>query len=80
MFVSFEEIQGYIEECEQKLLDFENAKLWSKVCLPITGTTETQKSYQGKNVFKYVQIMLLKSSELFMADAPPPDWVWKKTL
>ena len=72
MFVSFEEIQAYIEECEQKLLDFENAKLWSKVCLPITGTTETQKSYQGKNVFKYVQIMLLKSSELFMADAPPP--------
>ena len=77
MFVSFEEIQAYIEECEQKLLDF---KLWSKFCLPITGTTETQKSYQGKNVFKYVQIMLLKSSELFMADAPLPDWVWKKAL
>ena len=34
MFSSLEEIQAYIEECEQKLLDLENAKVWSQACLP----------------------------------------------
>ena len=41
MFTSLEEIQAYIEECEQKRLDLENVQVWSKAYLPVTRTTET---------------------------------------
>ena len=34
MFTSLEEIQAYIEECEQKWLDLDNEEVWSKACLP----------------------------------------------
>ena len=30
MFTSLEEIQAYIEECEQKRLDLDNEEVWSK--------------------------------------------------
>ena len=33
IFTSLQEIQAYIKECEQKRLDLENAKLWSKAYL-----------------------------------------------
>ena len=54
MFTSLEEIQGYIEECEQKRSDLENVEVWPKAYLPATGTTETQGNYQGKVIFKHV--------------------------
>ena len=40
MFTSFEEIQAYIEECEQKRLDLEKEEVWSKAYLPTTRTIE----------------------------------------
>ena len=40
MFTSLEEIQAYIEECEQKRLDLDNEKVWSKAYLPAERTTE----------------------------------------
>ena len=36
MFSSLEQIQAYIDECEQKRLDFENVEECSKVYLPFT--------------------------------------------
>ena len=48
MFTSLEEIQVYIEECEQKRLDLENEEVWSKAYLPATRTTEARGNYEGK--------------------------------
>ena len=40
MFTNLEEIQAYIEECEQKQLDLDNEEVWSKAYLPPERTTE----------------------------------------
>ena len=39
MFTSFEEIQTYSEECEQKRLDLDNEEVWSKAYLPVERFT-----------------------------------------
>ena len=39
IFTSLKEIQAYTEECEQKRLDLDNEKVWSKAYLPATRTT-----------------------------------------
>ena len=67
MFTSLEEIHIYFEECEQKRLDLKNVEVWSKAYLPATRTTETWGNYQGKVIFKHVQIRLVAS-----------DWFRKK--
>ena len=61
MFTTLEQIQAYIEECEQKRLDLENSKVWSKAYLPPTRTTEARNNYEGKVIFKHVQIRLVES-------------------
>ena len=57
MFTSLEEIQAYIEECEQKRLDLENAEVWSKAYLPAISTSEARGNYEV--IFKHVQIRLV---------------------
>ena len=48
MFTSLGEIQAYIEECEQKRLDLDNEKVWSKACLPAERTTDARIiNYKG---------------------------------
>ena len=42
MFTSLEEIQSYIEECEQKRLDLDDEEVWSKVYLPAERATEAR--------------------------------------
>ena len=78
MCTSLAEIQVYIEECEQKRLDLENVEVWSKAYLPATKTTGTQGYYQGKVIFKHVQIRLVASNEPLMGCGPLPDWLRKK--
>ena len=78
MFTSLKEIQAYIEECEQKRLDLDNEEVWSKAYLPITRTTEVRGNYEGKVVFKHVQIRLVASNEPLMGCGPLPDWLRKK--
>ena len=73
MFTSLEEIQAYIEKCEQKRLDIENVEVWSKAYLPATRTTETQGNYQGKVIFKHVRTRLVASNEALMSCGPLPD-------
>ena len=67
MFTSLQEIREYIEECEQKRLDLENEEVWSKAYLPATRTTKVKGNYQGKVVFKHVEIKLIVSNEPLMA-------------
>ena len=68
-----EEIQAYIEECEQKRLDLENEEVWSKAYLPATRPIETKGNYEGKVIFKHVQLKLVASNEPLMGCEPLPD-------
>ena len=78
MFTSLKEIQEYIEVCEQVRLDLDNEEVWSKAYLPATRTTEVRGNYEGKVVFKHVQIRLVASNEPLMGCGPLPDWLRKK--
>ena len=73
-----EEIQAYIEECEQKRLDLDNEGVWSKTYLPATRTTQAEDNYEGKVIFKHVQISLLASNEPLMGFGPLLDWLRDK--
>ena len=75
MFASLEEIQAYTEECEQKRLDLDNEKVWSKGYLPATRTTEAWGNYEGKVIFKHAQIRLVASNEPLMRCGRLPDWL-----
>ena len=75
MFTSLKEIQAFIEECEQKRLDLDNEEVWSKAYLPATRTTEVRGNYEGKVVFKHVQIKLVASNEPLMSFGPLPVWL-----
>ena len=78
MFTSLEEIQAYIEECEQKRLDLENVQVWSKANLPTTRTTQAQGNYEGRVIFRHIQIRLVASNEPLIGCGPLPDWLRKK--
>ena len=69
-FTILEEIQAYIEECEQKRLDLDNEGVWSKTYLPATRTTQAKDNYEGKVIFKHVQISLVASNEPLMGFGP----------
>ena len=73
MFTSLKEIQEYIEEFEQKRLDLDNEEVWSKAHLPSKRTTEARGNYEGKVVFKHVQIRLVASNKPLMGCGPLPD-------
>ena len=78
MFTSLQEIREYIEECEQKQLDLDNEEVWSKAYLPETGTTKVKGNYEGKVVFKHVQIKLIASNEPLMGCGSLPERLRKK--
>ena len=75
MFISLKKIQAYIEECEQKRLDLDNEEVWSKAYLPYSRTNEVRGNYEGKVIFKHVQIRLVASNEPLMGCGPLPDWL-----
>ena len=78
MFMSLKEIRDYIEECEQKQLDLGNEEVWTKAYLPAERTIETPGAYQGKLVFKHVQIKLIASNEPLMGCGLLPECLQKK--
>ena len=80
MFASLNEIQEYIETCEQIRLDLDNEEVWSKAYSPATRTTEVQGNYEGKVVFRHVQIRLVASNKPLMVCGPLPDWLRKKHI
>lgn len=56
MFFTSDKIQVYIEKCEQKQVDLENAEIWSRVYLPATRKTETEGNDQGKVTVKLFKL------------------------
>ena len=59
-------------------MDLENVEVWSKAYLPATRTTEARGNYEGKVIFKHVQIRLVASDEPLIGCEPLPDWLRKK--
>ena len=57
MFTSLEEIQAYIEDCEQKRLALENGEVWPKAYLPTTGATERQGNHQDKVILSLFKLV-----------------------
>ena len=78
MFTSLEEIQVYIEECEQKRLDLKTEEVWSTAYLPATRTTEARGSYGSKAIFRHVQIKRGTSNKPLIGCEPLQDWLRKK--
>ena len=78
MFKSLEEIQPYIEECEQKRLDLDNEEVLSKAYLPAKITTEARDNYEDKVIFRHIQIKLVASNKPLMGCGPLPDWLRDK--
>ena len=78
MFTSMEEIQAYIEECEQKRLDLDNKEVWSKAYLPAKRTTGARSNYEDKVIFKHVQIRLVTSNKPLMDCGALPNGLRKK--
>ena len=59
-------------------MDLENEEVWSKAYLPATRTTEARGNYEGKVIFKHVQIRLVASNEPLMGCGPLSDWLRDK--
>ena len=59
-------------------MDLKNEEVWSKAYLPATRTTKVKGNYQGKVVFKHVQIKLIVSNEPLMGCGLLPEWLRKK--
>ena len=78
MFTSLKKIQACIKECEQKRLDLDKEEVWSKAYLPTTRTTEARGNYEGKVIFKHVQIRLVASNKPLMGCGPLTDWLRDK--
>ena len=78
MFTSLNNVQAYIEKCEQKRLDLDNEEVWSKAYLPADRTTEARGNYEDKVIFKHVQIRLVASNKPLMDCGPLPDWLRNK--
>ena len=78
IFTSLKETEAYTEECEQKRLDLDHEEVWSEAYLPTERTTEARGNYEGKVIFKHVQIRLVVSNESLMGCGPLPDWLRKK--
>ena len=63
---------------KKKRLDLDNEEIWSIAYLPSTRTTEKRDNYEGKVVFRHIQITLVASNEPLMGCGPLPDWLRKK--
>ena len=64
----------------QKRLDLDPEQVWSKAYLPATRTTEARGNYEGKVIFRPVQIRLVASNKPLMGCGPLPDWLRKKRI
>ena len=59
-------------------MDLDNEEIWSKAYLLAERTTEARGNYEGKVIFKHVQIRMVASNEPLMGCGPLPDWLRKE--
>ena len=76
-FTSLEEIQAYIEECEQKRLDLDNKEVWSKAYLPAKRTIEARGNYEGKvHTNKYCHLWYIEQGASIFSRWKPEAFDW----
>ena len=78
MLTILREIQACIEECKQKRLDLDNDEVWSVAYLPAERAAKARGNYEGKIIFKHVQIRLVASNEPLIGCRPLTDWLRNK--
>ena len=77
-FSSLSEIKEYIQQCEQKRLDLEDAETWSKAYLPATATYASEGVYEGRVRFTSVITKIILSNEPLLGCGPLPKWLADK--
>ena len=65
LFSNLSTLKKYIETCERRRLDLDDAEIWSGSYLPKKRMVNTKDSYQGKVLFKHVKIKVIGSNESF---------------
>ncbi|XP_057309046.1 uncharacterized protein LOC130647274 isoform X1 [Hydractinia symbiolongicarpus] len=73
--LSMAEIEAFIDECEMKRLDLEDAEFWTKAYLPPERTIETPGAYKCKIIFKHAQVKIIFTREPLLGCGPLPDWL-----
>ena len=77
-FSSLSEIKEYIQQCEQKRLDLEDAETWSKAYLPATEIFDSEGVYEGRYRFTSVSTKIILSNEPLLGCGPLPKWLADK--
>ena len=77
-FANFAGIEEYIHQCEQKRLDLEDSETWSQAYLPATMTYDSKGVYEGKVLFRSVDIKLILSNEPLLGCGRLPEWLANK--
>ena len=77
-FANFAGIEEYIHQCEQKRLDLEDSETWSQAYLPATMIYDSKGVYEGKVLFRSVDIKLILSNEPLLGCGCLPEWLANK--
>ena len=77
-FTSSTSIENYINGCEIRRLDLDDARVWSRAYLPPTHVVSTPCVYQGRVEFSRIIIRVIHSNEPLMGCGPLPEWVRSK--
>ena len=77
-FANFAGIEEYIHQCEQKRLDLEDSETCSQACLPATMIYDSKGVYEGKVLFRSVDIKLILSNEPLLGCGRLPEWLANK--
>ena len=77
-FANFAGIEEYIHQCEQKRLDLEDSETWSQAYLPATMIYDSKGVYEGKVLFRSVDIKLILSNEPLLGCGRLPEWLANK--
>ena len=72
---TFAGIEEYIHQCEQKRLDLEDSETWSQAYLPATMIYDSKGVYEGKVLFRSVDIKLILSNEPLLGCGRLPEWL-----
>ena len=77
-FANFAGIEEYIHQWEQKRLDLEDSETWSQAYLPATMIYDSKGVYEGKVLFRSVDIKLILSNEPLLGCGRLPEWLANK--
>ena len=75
---SLSELEKYLEECETRRLDLDDAEVWSGAYLPSAGSVNIPGAYEGRVEFVSVMVKLISTNEPLMGCGVLPNWLREK--